>query len=815
MKALHRRTLLALALQAAALLALAAGLAGLSWLDPRSQPTLLVLLDRSLSMPRQPVDQAVQGLAQAVQQAGGRLQTLDFAGRVAPAVPPADGSAPDLAQEATHLQAALEAALALHARQPLAGLVLVSDAHATAGDSEAGLRAARSAGLAVGWIPIGRPPPRQRIVGLLAPQHARSGQPVRVTAQVDGARDRPLRVRATARALDGRSQAAQAEVDAQGRAELRFDALAPGAWVVEAALVDGQDATPLHTLADAAVLDVQAAAPLLYVQGGPAALADSLVRGGWALQRVPAARLDGQADALAGVRAVVLDDVAATDAGPRLWAALDIAVRQHGLGLLVLGGDRSFARGGYRGSELETLLPVLAEPAAMDQPLSLVFAVDKSGSMGQGSGGVDRFAMAQRAVQDTARGLGERDALGLVLFDAAPRVLLPLGPAAAGQAALQRDWQASPRGGTQLAPGLQAALAELAKAPASRRMLVLVTDGFVDDAPLAELRARLQQDRIETIVLAVGPDADVAALQRLVGDGGGQVLRVNEAAELPRVMRSGFERRRARVQQGAITVQQRQDLPFAPGRFADWPPVAAYAVTRAKPQATVAVQTESAEPLIAWHRAGLGRVAVVTSGLGPWAPQWLGWRHWPPLAGGLAEWVASAGQGGTALTVTDNADALQIDAEGPPGDAPLLRVDSPGAPDRPVDTDLLVPGRWRARVPAAGPGLYTLRLTTAQGTQRHLHLRRPSDEAQTFGIHPALAAWRAAGWVVDANPATLLRAPAPTADTPPPDRSLLLLSLLLFLAGVGVDRSGGAAALWTRLSGRWRRWRPGLNGRSA
>ena len=43
-------------------------------------------------------------------------------------------------------------------------------------------------------------------------------------------------------------------------------------------------------------------------------------------------------------------------------------------------------------------------------------------------------------------------------------------------------------------------------------MLVLVTDGFVDEAPLAGLRARLDRARIETIALAVGPDADVGAL---------------------------------------------------------------------------------------------------------------------------------------------------------------------------------------------------------------------------------------------------------------------------------------------------------------
>jgi DNA-3-methyladenine glycosylase I len=247
-------------------------------------------------------------------------------------------------------------------------------------------------------------------------------------------------------------------------------------------------------------------AAILYAQGSSGVLARSLRKGGWMLDVVPASRLDAHADALDGYQSVVLDDVAVTDASPRFWKALAAAVQNRGLGLMVLGGERAFARGGYRDSALESVLPVLSEPSALDQPASILFVVDKSGSMGQGSAGVNRFQLAQRAVLETARGLTERDSLGLIVFDVAPRVLIPLGPAAAGAATLEQDWNATPNGGTRLAPALEAAIAELERSRGTRRMLVLVTDGFIDDASLAELRARLERARIETIALAVGPD---------------------------------------------------------------------------------------------------------------------------------------------------------------------------------------------------------------------------------------------------------------------------------------------------------------------
>ena len=344
---------------------------------------------------------------------------------------------------------------------------------------------------------------------------------------------------------------------------------------------------------------------------------------------------------------------------------------------------------------------------------------------------MNRFQLAQRAVLETARGLTEHDSLGLVVFDVVPRVLIPLGPARAGTSALARDWQTSPNGGTRLAPALDAAIDELERSGAGRRMLVVVTDGFVDDAPLAELRARLDRSRIELIALAVGPDADVSALERVVGAEGGVVLRVDEAAELPVVMRLALERRRQRVERGTIAVAQRESLPFSAGTLKDWPAIAAYAVTRSQSDASVAVESQRGDPLIAFRRSGQGRVVVVTSGLGRWTPQWLPWREWPRLAGGLTDWISGTPHGGmSALAVSDLPAGLQIEADVPAGmgspdiDSASIAVKTPTGQDRLVATDYIAPGRLRATLPDTGSGLYTFVASTSRGTQRQLHLRR-------------------------------------------------------------------------------------------
>ena len=819
MNAAGSRTLLALTLQCAALFALALALLGSSWLDPRSRPRLLVLLDRSQSVPRDAGDRAIAEIAQAATAAGaGELQLIEFAGR--PSTPsalpllsaPPAGAEARLDASSTDIEAALDAALVAHVRTPFDGLVMVSDGLANAGDTSRGLARLRQAGLSLQWLAVGRAPPPTRIADVLAPHRALVGQPLHLTVQLAGQLDRPLRVKATARTAGGEARWATAQPDGGGRAAIELDGGHGGPVLVDLALEDAASGATIDAMPDAAVVDVAPRAAMLYVQGGAAPLARSLRMGGWAFDVVAAARLDAQTEGLDGYQAVVLDDVAIADAGSRFWGTLVAAVKNRGLGLMVLGGERSFARGGYRGSVLESVLPVLSEPPALDQPAALMFAVDKSGSMGQGSAGVDRFQLAQRAVLETARGLTARDQLGLLVFDVTPRVLIPLGSAAAGTAVLERPWPASPNGGTRIAPALQAAVAELERSTAARRILVLVTDGFIDDAPLAELRARLARSRIETIALAVGPDADASALERVVGAEAGAVLRVNEAAELPAVMRVGIERARARVERGPIAVQQRQALPFSPGILADWPAVAAHFATRPRAEATVAVQTARGEALIAFQNVGRGRVVAVTSGLGTWTPQWLQWSGWPHLAGGLADWIGGSSSGAaTSVAVSRTSGTLQVDVDvgpiGAPGAAASIAIDTPTTPALPLTADTVAPGRLRASLADAGPGLYTVLVSTPLGTQRHLHLLRNRAENEAWGINPALAQWKAQGLVADGVPGMPPARPGGAATDHPTDRSLIALALFLFMAGVLADRTRPDLAA---LRAAMRRWRGGL-----
>ena len=785
-----RRLGLALALRVAAILLLALVVAGHPWPGERARPTVVVLADRSASVAAGParvaLDEILEAARSSVQAA--IVQVIEFA----------DGTSAAASPDGTNIEAAVVEALRRQPAESPLMIVVLSDGHATAGDTRRALRAANTAGATVLWrtVPVDDSTPH--VVDLLAPRQARPGQEIPVTARLAGRSDQPLVLSLASRMADATDRfESTVESGDLGTRTLAARARLPGALVLDAELREAGSGRVVDTWASAAVVEVAAPDAVLYVAAGARPLEQSLEAGGWSVTGIEPPALDAAAPAFDGYAVVVLDDVPATAARAATWAALDVAVRERGTGLLVLGGPRSFAAGGYRESALEPLLPVRSRPAGLGDAAAVVFVVDKSGSMGETAAGVDRFRLAQRAVAETAATLAERDSAALVLFDAEPRVLLPLQGAAEFRGAVARPWPAEPRGGTRLGPALEAALGQLAGSSAPRRILVLVTDGFVDAAPDDALRLRLARAAVELVALGVGPDADTTALRAYFPPERSMVLHVGQAAELPSVMRAGLESRRAPIERGRSEVREMVPLPFLRGVTRDWPAISAYDVTTPAPRSTVHLESSRGDPLFVAWRAGLGRVVAVTPGLGAWTTAWISWPRWPELAGGLVEWVAARDASGQPWTgIADSPGELRIDLEFesdgrwsvPP--AGRLRVEHPSGRISEEPFAPTAPGRLSASIRDPEAGLYAFTVQAGDGVRRVSHFRRAPRERAGAGPNPDILAWRADGLLREWSAVELQRAiedVEPAAGRP---QRALLLALALFLLGVLVERRG-------------------------
>ena len=282
--AVGSRTWLALALQLAALVVLSLALLGTAWLDPRGKPRVLVLVDRSQSVPRVTGDKALAEVMRAAEAAGAQeVQLIEFAGKPAELSPESIDRPTDLDPSATNIEAALEAALAAHVQAPFASVVVISDGLENAGDAARALQAVREAHLPVRWIAVGREPPQTRIAEVLVPDRALVGQRVQMTVQLAGQLTSPVRIKAVLRAPGGDVQTSSSPSNGAGRATIEFDARGIGPLLVDLALEDPASGRTIDAMTEAAVVDVTPRAAILYAQGSTGALARSLRQGGWSL----------------------------------------------------------------------------------------------------------------------------------------------------------------------------------------------------------------------------------------------------------------------------------------------------------------------------------------------------------------------------------------------------------------------------------------------------------------------------------------------------------------------------------------------------
>jgi hypothetical protein len=237
-------------------------------------------------------------------------------------------------------------------------------------------------------------------------------------------------------------------------------------------------------------------------------------------------------------------------------------------------------------------------------------------------------------------------------------------------------------------------------------------------------------------------------------------------------------------------------MPLLASADVRWPGIAAYAVTRLRPEASMWLQSGRGDPVVAAWQAGAGRVVAVTSGLGDWTPRWLAWNDWPDLAGGLADWVSgSPGAGRVSLHVSDTPEGLAVEADlqsdGRWAAAPqaALAVVTPGGRSREFALRPVAPGRLGATVPEVEPGAYTLVVSGPAGSQRTLHLREDRAEQDGWGESPDVERWVGEDLVRRWDPSARGLADLETVSaTRHPDRWLVGFALLLFCAGVVVDR---------------------------
>ena len=346
--------------------------------------------------------------------------------------------------------------------------------------------------------------------------------------------------------------------------------------------------------------------------------------------------------ALAGYRGIILVDLPAYKLEEKEISSLETFVRVLGGGLVAVGGKSSFGPGLYEDTLLEAMLPVkMAVEDKEEMPgLDMVLVIDRSGSM---TG--EKLNMAKNAAIQALELLKEDDRLGVVTFDSAYKVELPLTSLTNKDDITNVIASIGSGGGTAIYPGLAQGVAMLGGGEKVKH-IILLSDGQDGSSynynPLLE-EAGAKSISISTI--ALGDGADLSLMESLAAKGNGRSYIVTQGQDLPAV----FLQETALA--GGEWLMEEDFVPslLHPDTLAiagNTPLFHGYVASTAKPLAEVLLTTHRDHPLLSRWQYGLGRTAAFTSDtFGMWSREFLAHPGFASLWLDIVNWTVPTGQG--------------------------------------------------------------------------------------------------------------------------------------------------------------------------
>jgi hypothetical protein len=656
---------LLIALRLAVLLLLLGALAGLALVWPSAAGTVIVVADRSRSMPAG-AEEAQQVAIDLLQEAMGpneRLAVVAFGERVVVERTPQTGKfagfVHDVGPDGSRLAEAVEKSLELIPPGAPAKLVVLSDGYWTGRDPMAAAVQAAARGIAIDYRPLQRLAANDLAIARLdAPGAVGQGEAFLLTAWVSSrvAQETSFELRRGDQPLAaGKRQL----VSGLNRLTFRDRAATAGAQAYTLT-VTGQGKDPVPENNQARVLvGVQGQRPLLLVsEAGESGLARLLKAGGLQLRTTTPEKVTWSLEKLAGYSAVLLENVPAEKVGRIGMETLAAWVQQTGAGLMLTGGRNSYGPGGYFRSPLDPLLPVSMELRQEHRKLALaiVVALDRSGSMAVPvPGGKVKMDLANLGTVQVLDMLGPQDEFGVLAVDTLPHVIQNLGPATDKGAVRSRVLGIqSMGGGIYVYVALEAALAMMRDAKSGTKHIILFADAADAEEPgrYPDLLQKCKEANITVSVIGLGKetDKDGALLQDIGRLGRGRCLFTSSPEELPRLFaQDTFVVARSAFLDEPTPWNTTTELAALTGRaFPAPPPLGGYNLCYSRPGARLAAltQDEYKAPTVASWQAGMGRVLCYTGEAdGQYTGAVARWTEVGEFFTSLARWTQ--GSGGT------------------------------------------------------------------------------------------------------------------------------------------------------------------------
>ncbi len=348
-------------------------------------------------------------------------------------------------------------------------------------------------------------------------------------------------------------------------------------------------------------------------------------------------------------KAVITLDVYYEDLRNGFADALETYVKEYAGGYICIGGENSYALGGYRGTELEAILPVDMDLQGEKEipKMAMTMVIDQSGSMtdvASDNSSVTSLDLAKQAAISGVSELRNTDEAGVLAFDDRFNWTVPLAVAEDMESVKEQIRTIGLGGGTSIYPALQEAYEKTLKSDAKLKHIVLLTDGQDEFRDYGSLIHLLNDAQITLSTVAVGEGADTLLLSDLADRCGGRYYYTDVNNSIPRIFaQEVYLSTRSYLVNGDFVPIMGGSHDILNGVIEEgWPSFLGYVATSAKQSADVILESEEGDPLLAAWQCGLGRTVAWTSdGNNEWTADFAGWDNYPALWSNIVNYVIS------------------------------------------------------------------------------------------------------------------------------------------------------------------------------
>jgi hypothetical protein len=332
--------------------------------------------------------------------------------------------------DGTDIAAALRLASALFPDGYARRIVLLTDGNETSGDAYAAAQVAAVEGIPIDVVPLptGKAGNDALIEALEAPSVAKVGEPytVRIVVQSQKHAEGAIvldREGAPIKRIPVKLSPGVNLITTTLRADK------PGVQRIRAVLEAQPDSDPRNNLG-LALTRVQGKPHVLIAEGKSGAsdaIARALQANAITVTRVREGGFPDRPEKLLDYDAMVFNDFPATALSPQQMEAVQSAVREGGVGFVMIGGENAYQPGGYYGTPIAELLPVDLEikHRQIQHAATVILIVDASGSMNNYIGQHKVAHLAAEASIKTLQMLRPIDRFGVIISSHGSDWLLP------------------------------------------------------------------------------------------------------------------------------------------------------------------------------------------------------------------------------------------------------------------------------------------------------------------------------------------------------------------------------------------------------